>query len=301
MNVGASVAGILTIGLKLTSIYMSIQDLFGKHHESIEARAQSATAGAGGNGTPSWTNSSGYLVSGNGDNVETLIDYLASQGYTINRDPKDWNNGNPSKSGLHIYDVYNVLKSYGYADKNLTEGEVSIPLDAIEKLVVKRAVKAHFSSTPLEIKYIWNREGQVVMLPSESFWDHYEDIFCGGREWVGPEGTLYKVDSDGQIEGIAPIIGYPPDFGSGGVRVTYNLLSNIAKNARRMSLDEIGDFLKAGKDWHKTNAKTQFLNQFKKELKGDTNADFYIDKVTKEVFLKSNKSGNWINTGQRLE
>jgi hypothetical protein len=47
MNVGASVAGVVTIGLKLTSIYMSIQDLFGKHHASIEAQAQSTTAGAG--------------------------------------------------------------------------------------------------------------------------------------------------------------------------------------------------------------------------------------------------------------
>jgi hypothetical protein len=141
MDVGATAAGTLTIGLKLTSIFMSIQDLFGKHHTSIVAQAQSTTAG--GNGTPIWTNSSGYLVSGNGDNVETLIDYLASQGYTINRDPNNWNNGNPSKSGLHIYDVYNTLKSYGYDDKNFTEGEVSIPLDAIEKLVVKRAVKAN--------------------------------------------------------------------------------------------------------------------------------------------------------------
>jgi RHS repeat-associated protein len=47
MDVGATAAGTLMIGLKLTSIYMSIQDLFGKHHMSIEAQAQSTTAGAG--------------------------------------------------------------------------------------------------------------------------------------------------------------------------------------------------------------------------------------------------------------
>ena len=46
------------------------------------------------------------------------------------------------------------------------------------------------------------------------------------------------------------------------------------------------------KNWHKTSAKSKFLSKFKKELKGDTNADFYIDKSTKEVFLKSNKSEN---------
>jgi hypothetical protein len=79
----------------------------------------------------------------NGDNVQTLIDHLANEGYEINRDPNDWHNGSPTKPGLHINDIYNVLKDNGYKDNNLTEGEVSIPLDAIEKLVVKRAVKAN--------------------------------------------------------------------------------------------------------------------------------------------------------------
>ena len=78
-------------------------------------------------------------------------------------------------------------------------------------------------------------------------------------------------------------------------------VANIAKNAKKMSPDDIGKFLNAGKDWHKGSAKGDFLKQFKKELKGDTNADFYIDKTTREVFLKSNKSGNWINTGQKFD
>lgn len=78
-------------------------------------------------------------------------------------------------------------------------------------------------------------------------------------------------------------------------------LVNIAKNAKKMSIEEIGKFLKAGIDWHKGSAKKDFLKMFKKELKGDTNADFYIDKSTKDVYLKSNKSGNWINTGQKLD
>ncbi len=77
-------------------------------------------------------------------------------------------------------------------------------------------------------------------------------------------------------------------------------VSNIAKNAKKMSLDDIGDFLNAGKDWHGGMAKKKYLKKFEKELKGDTNVYFYLDKNTKQVFLKSNKSGNWINTGQKF-
>lgn len=77
--------------------------------------------------------------------------------------------------------------------------------------------------------------------------------------------------------------------------------AQIGKNAVKMSNEQIGKFLNAGKNWHKTSAKEKFLNFFKKELKGDTNADFYIDKKTKEVFLKSNHSGNWIKTGEFFE
>ncbi|MBK8445124.1 MAG: hypothetical protein IPL35_17730 [Sphingobacteriales bacterium] len=58
--------------------------------------------------------------------------------------------------------------------------------------------------------------------------------------------------------------------------------------------------MKAGKDWHKGPAKGKFLKEFQKELKGDINADFYMDSNTKDVFLKSNKSGNWINTGKKF-
>lgn len=75
----------------------------------------------------------------------------------------------------------------------------------------------------------------------------------------------------------------------------------IAKNAKKMSPDDIGVFLNAGVNWHKGSAKKDFLKKFKKELRGDTNADFYFDETTKDVFLKSNKSGNWINTGLKFE
>jgi hypothetical protein len=46
---------------------------------------------------------------------------------------------------------------------------------------------------------------------------------------------------------------------------------------------------------------TGICKQFKKELKGDKNADFYDDKTTKNVFLKSIKSENWINTGKKFD
>jgi hypothetical protein len=73
--------------------------------------------------------------------------------------------------------------------------------------------------------------------------------------------------------------------------------SSTGKNAKKMTTDEIGDFLNAGEDWHQTSAKTDFLNGYKKELQGSTNADFYIDRTTGEVFLKPNKGGKIISTG----
>ncbi len=69
-----------------------------------------------------------------------------------------------------------------------------------------------------------------------------------------------------------------------------------------MTPDEIGDLLKSGKDWHYDGkAKDKFLGPFYKQLKGDKNADFWLDKDTKEVFLKTNKSNRWINTGKKFE
>lgn len=53
------------------------------------------------------------------------------------------------------------------------------------------------------------------------------------------------------------------------------------------------------KNWNQNGAKTIFKS-IQKELRGDTNADFYLDKTTNEILLKSNKSGNWINTGHFL-
>lgn len=73
--------------------------------------------------------------------------------------------------------------------------------------------------------------------------------------------------------------------------------SKLGSNARKMKLDEIGEFLGEGANWHKTSAKSDFLKLFKSKLQGSTNADFYIDKVTNEVLLKGNKTGSWVGTG----
>lgn len=69
--------------------------------------------------------------------------------------------------------------------------------------------------------------------------------------------------------------------GGSQTKLAAKVVRNIAKNAKKMSPDDIGKFLNAGKDWHKGSAEGNFLKQFKKELKGDTNADFYIDKTTR--------------------
>jgi RHS repeat-associated protein len=122
-------------------------------------------------------------------------------------------------------------------------------------------------------------------------------------------GGLMKAAGQMYWEMVKPVSGSnDPTMIGGGINVpgrgglnAANKISTIAKNAKKMSLDDFGKFLGAGKDWHSGKAKKQFLQQFKRQLKGDTNADFYIDENTKEVFLKSNKSGHWINTGKKFE
>ena len=36
-------------------------------------------------------------------------------------------------------------------------------------------------------------------------------------------------------------------------------------------------------------------------MKGDTNADFYINKDTNDIYLRTNRKKIWINTGDKLE
>lgn len=81
-------------------------------------------------------------------------------------------------------------------------------------------------------------------------------------------------------------------------KVSASLFSSIGKNSKKMTLVQLEKLL--GKNWHQNSTKGNFMKRFRKELKGDTNADFYIDKTTNEVLLKSNKSKNWIPTGTFL-
>ena len=103
------------------------------------------------------------------------------------------------------------------------------------------------------------------------------------------------------MEGFAAMSKINPLAKAKAAKDVVDFTANIGKNAVKMSIEEIGDFLNAGKNWHKTSAKPDFLGKFRKELKGDSNADFYLDKVTNEVLLKSNKSKNWVQRGQKFE
>jgi hypothetical protein len=141
--------------------------------------------------------------------VETLISHLESNGYDINYDQNDWNHGNPKKAGIHINDVYNTLKCYGYKDDNLTEGEVSIPLDAIETLVVKRVVKANVEPAPESYVSIKNPIGEQVLEPLDGSDEYAWDIISGGRTVTDEYYISWDVGRDGRITGRTPYAGYP--------------------------------------------------------------------------------------------
>lgn len=66
-----------------------------------------------------------------------------------------------------------------------------------------------------------------------------------------------------------------------------------------MTKDEIGQYF-GDKNWHKKGYKEVLLSRFNKELKGSTNADFYVDKSNNHIYLKGNKSGAWVDTGDIL-
>jgi hypothetical protein len=136
-TVSASIGVIIKFGVQIHAIMQSINKVFRSGANKVTTQAH------GGGNPPGWTNTGSHWVSGSGDNVETFIDKLEQDGYQINRDENDWNNGSPKKHGMHKFDLYNLLKSAGYNDQNLTDREVSIPLAAIEKLVAKRAAKAN--------------------------------------------------------------------------------------------------------------------------------------------------------------
>ena len=55
------------------------------------------------------------------------------------------------------------------------------------------------------------------------------------------------------------------------------------------------------KNGTKLMQKKNYLGIFKKEMKGDINADFHINKDTNDIYLKTNEKEIWINTGDKLE
>lgn len=81
-----------------------------------------------------------------------------------------------------------------------------------------------------------------------------------------------------------------------GNKNTPNKNSNFS-NSRKMTNEEIGQFF-GDKDWHKKDYKKSLMKNFQKELKGSTNVDLFVDKTTKQVYLKGNKSGAWVDTGE---
>jgi len=50
-----------------------------------------------------------------------------------------------------------------------------------------------------------------------------------------------------------------------------------------------------------TKGREKTAKTIQKEMKGDTNADFHINKDTNDIYLKTNKKDIWINTGDKLE
>ena len=76
--------------------------------------------------------------------------------------------------------------------------------------------------------------------------------------------------------------------------------SKAYANARKMTDKEIERFF-GDEEWHKNGAKSDYLGKFEKKMKGDTNADLYINKDTNDIYLKTNRKEIWIDTGDKLE
>ncbi len=69
---------------------------------------------------------------------------------------------------------------------------------------------------------------------------------------------------------------------------------------RKMTADELEEFFE-NPNWHQTNAKRKLINEFRNELRGDTNVDLMLERSTREVFLQGNKSKVTVSTGRHLE
>jgi len=168
----------------------------------------------------------------------------------------------------------------------------------------------HENVTVIDLYFDTNTEEPLGVTVAHPLWS----IDQGG--WIDA-GNLQIGESVKTIQGIAKLVKREARVGK---HTVYNLevhrrhtfyVSHIGllvhnttpcygKNANKLDANDIGDLLDAGPNWHKGPAKKKYLARFRKQLKGDTNADFYVDKDTREVFLKTNKNGYWIKTGDHL-
>ena len=125
---------------------------------------------------------------------------------------------------------------------------------------------------------------------------------------AAPEGGVIlaaggTVTATGMVKGVI------------GTSLCANAMNNISKgynrgkqksscngnfsNSRKMTNSEIAKYF-GDNNWHKGKYKERLIHHYKKELKGSTNVDLYIDKSTKEVYLRGNKSNAWVKTGDIL-
>ena len=117
--------------------------------------------------------------------------------------------------------------------------------------------------------------------------------------WSGNEtGRYISEDPIGFLSGEPNFFAYVSD--TNAWLDLLGLEGSIYANAREMTDKEIARFF-GDEKWHKTNAKKNYLGIFKKEMKGDINADFHINKDTNDIYLKTNEKEIWINTGDKLE
>ena len=120
-------------------------------------------------------------------------------------------------------------------------------------------------------------------------------------------------DVSGAAISVAGLVPYLGDLAKAGkvkkdlgvinnaIEAANKSLGNKFSNARKMTPKEINQFF-GDKEWHDKNInKKSMINKFRKELKGSTNADMYIDRETKQIFLKGNKSNAWVDTGEVLQ
>ena len=107
--------------------------------------------------------------------------------------------------------------------------------------------------------------------------------------WNNQKGQTYTAN-DGKVKKDLGVI-------NNAIEAANKSLGNKFSNARKMTPKEINQFL-GDKEWHDKNINKKSMI---KELKGSTNADMYINRETKQIFLKGNKSNAWVDTGEVLQ